>query len=105
MQSKEFDFGTPMINKNINTAYVNCKETANMTLQGFGTKIDGSPVALTDIGALSNTTSSLKTLKLAVPATFKNLSSFGIALKSSGAVDADFEVNDIQIVYREKTLR
>jgi hypothetical protein len=105
MQSKEYDFGTPMVNKNINTIYVNCKQTANMTLQGFGTKRDNTPVALTDIGTLTNNTGSLKTLKLAVPDTFKNLVSFGIALKSTGAVNAGFEINDIQIVYREKAVR
>ena len=105
MQSKEYDFGTPMVNKNINTVYVNCKQTANMTLQGFGTKRDNTPVALTDIDTLTNTTSSLKTLKLAVPDTFKNLVSFGIALKSTGPVNAGFEINDIQIVYREKSVR
>lgn len=105
MQSKEYDFGTPMVNKNMNTIYVNCKQTANMKLQGFGTKRDNTPVALTDIGTLTNNTGSLKTLKLAVPDTFKNLVSFGIALKSTGAVNAGFEINDIQIVYREKAVR
>lgn len=105
MQSKEYDFGTPMVNKNINTIYVNCKQTANMKLQGFGTKRDNTPVALTDIDTLTNNTGSLKTLKLAVPDTFKNLVSFGIALKSTGAVNAGFEINDIQIVYREKSVR
>ena len=105
MQSKEYDFGTPMINKNINTIYVNCKNTNNVTLQGFGTKRDNTPVALTDIGELTNTTSSLKTLKLDVPDTFKNLVSFGIALKGTGLVNAYFEVNDIQIVYRDKVVR
>jgi len=105
MKSKEYDFGMPMVNKNINTIYVNCKQTANITLQGFGTKRDNTPVALTDIGTLTNNTSSLKTLKLAVPDTFKNLVSFGIALKSTGAVNAGFEINDIQIVYRDKVIR
>ena len=105
MQSKEFDFGTPMVNKNINTIYINCKQTANITLQGFGTKRDNTPLDLTDIGALTNTTSSFKTLKLVLPDTFKNLVSFGIALKSTGAVNAGFEVNDIQIVYRDKVYR
>ena len=105
MQSKEYDFGTPMVNKNINTIYVNCKQTANIKLQGFGTKRDNTPVGLTDIGTLTNNTGSLKTLKLAVPDTFKNLVSFGIALKSTGAVNAGFEINDIQIVYREKAVR
>jgi hypothetical protein len=105
MQSKEYDFGTPMVNKNINTIYVNCKQTANIKLQGFGTKRDNTPVALTDIDTLTNNTGSLKTLKLAVPDTFKNLVSFGIALKSTGAVNAGFEINDIQIIYREKAVR
>tara|TARA_R100001443_G_scaffold24448_2_gene36835 strand:- start:5987 stop:8398 length:2412 start_codon:yes stop_codon:yes gene_type:complete len=113
MQSKEYDFGTPMVNKNINTIYINCKQTANITLQGFGTKRNNTPVPLTDIpdtanqsgDTLSNTTNSFKTLKLAVPDTFKNLVSFGIALKSTGAVNAGFEINDIQIVYREKAVR
>lgn len=105
MQSKEFDFGTPMVNKNINTIYVNCKQTANITLQGFGTKRNNTPVALTNISTLDNATSSLKTLKIDVPDTFKNLVSFGIALKSTGLINADFEVNDIQIVYRDKVVR
>ena len=104
-KTKEFDFGNPTANKNINTIYVNYKNGQNITVKGFGTKRDASAVALTDIGVLVNTSGGFRTTKLAVPATFKDLVSFGIALELDGASAADFELNDLQIVYRDKVFR
>jgi len=105
LKTKEFDFGNPTANKNINTIYVNYKNGQNITVKGFGTKRDASAVALTDIGSLIDTSGGFRTTKLAVPATFKDLVSFGIALELDGASAADFELNDLQIVYRDKVFR
>lgn len=103
-QSKEFDMGSPTANKNYNTLYINYKEGNNVTLQGFGTKRDNTALALTDITTLSSGSSSTK--KIALSSDFKNLVSMGIALKNNGSnLNSAFEVNDIQIVYREKVTR
>lgn len=105
MKSKEYDMGTPMVQKNLNTLYINYKNGANITVKGFGSKKGNAPLGLTTIGGLSDTSGTFQTLKLAVPDTFKNLVSFGIALDASGAISSDFEVNDIQLVYRDKVVR
>jgi len=111
LKTKEFDFGNPTANKNINTMYVNYKNGQNITVKGFGTKRDASAVALADIGVdassslLINTSGGFRTTKIAVNSTFKDLVSFGIALELDGASATDFELNDIQIVYRDKVFR
>lgn len=105
LKTKEFDFGNPTANKNINTIYVNYKNGQNITVKGFGTKRDATAVALTDIDALEDTSGGFITTRLAVPATFKDLVSFGIALELDGPSAADFELNDLQIVYRDKVFR
>lgn len=111
LKTKEFDFGNPTSNKNINTIYVNYKNGQNITVKGFGTRKDLQSVDVGDIGVdasssqLIDTTDDFRTTKIAVNDTFKNLVSFGIALELDGASDADFELNDIQIVYREKVFR
>lgn len=110
LKTKEFDFGNPTGNKNINTIYVNYKNGDNIKVQGFGVKRDNAAntsteLALTDIGSLTSTSGAFITTKLVVPDTFKNVVSFGIALELNGTSAADFELNDIQIVYREKVYR
>jgi hypothetical protein len=105
MKSKEYDLGTPMVQKNLNTLYINYKNGANITVKGFGSKKGAAPLGLTTIGGLTGTSGTFQTLKLPVPDDFKNLVSFGIALDASGAISSDFEVNDIQLVYRDKVVR
>lgn len=110
-KSKELDMGSPTANKNFNTIYINYKEGEDVMLQGFGTKRDATALGLTDIGLLSS--GGDKTTKISLDSTFNNLVSFGIALKQEdslnpsnpGNLNANFEVNDIQIVYREKVTR
>tara|TARA_R110000782_G_scaffold42400_2_gene96446 strand:- start:16517 stop:18985 length:2469 start_codon:yes stop_codon:yes gene_type:complete len=111
LKTKEFDFGNPTANKNINTIYVNYKNGQNITVKGFGTKRDASAVALADIGVdassslLIDTSGGFRTTKIAVNSTFKDLVSFGIALELDGASATDFELNDLQVVYRDKVFR
>lgn len=105
MKSKEYDLGTPMVQKNLNTLYINYKNGANITVKGFGSKKGAAPLGLTTIGGLTGTSGTFQTFKLPVPDDFKNLVSFGIALDASGAISSDFEVNDIQLVYRDKVVR
>ena len=105
-QTKEFDMGSAATNKNYNTLYINYKEGSNVKVQAFGTKIDASEISLTDMsggGALSS--GGYKTTKMAFPDTFKNCAGGGIALTTTGTTNANFEVNDIQVVYREKVTR
>ena len=105
LKTKEFDFGNPTNNKNINTIYVNYKNGQNITVQGFATKRDASAVGLTDISTLSDTSGGFLTTRIDLNGAFNDVVSFGIALKLNGTSASDFEINDIQIVYRDKVYR
>ena len=94
--------GIPNIKKNLNTIYLNYKNGSNLTLQAFGTKIDATLLDLTDIQALDAHSSGYKTARIRLGSTYKDLSSFGIALKQTGDLSADFELNDVQLVFRNK---
>tara|TARA_R100000654_G_scaffold68773_1_gene97953 strand:+ start:3084 stop:5477 length:2394 start_codon:yes stop_codon:yes gene_type:complete len=102
-KSKEFDMGSAATNKNYNTLYINYKEGNNIKVQAFGTRTDANEIGLTDVGTLSS--GGFKTTKMSFPDTFKNCVGVGIALTTTGSTNANFEVNDIQIVYREKLTR
>lgn len=102
MQTKEYDMGIPNIKKNLNTIYLNYKNGSNLTLQAFGTKIDATLLDLTDIQALDAHSSGYETARIRLGSTYKDLSSFGIALKQTGDLSADFELNDVQLVFRNK---
>ena len=106
LKTKEFDFQSPSTHKNITTIYLNYKSGANLFIKGFSVKSDGVP-AESNLGSseqgLTNTVNSFRTQKIEVTSSdFKHILSFGLILYARGTVSADFVLNDIQIVYREK---
>ena len=105
LQTKDIDFGTPDVNKNINTIYLNYKYDYNSDrLQLRGIADNGSPIDLEDLP--EHTT--FGTAKISVTnSSFKNIKSFALQIASNGtnSINPSFELNDIQIVYREKVRR
>ena len=111
LKTKEHDMGTPSINKNIVTVYINYKAGENVKIKGFAVSSTGVPVE-NNLGSsaleLSNTANSFKTEKINVTSTdFKHITSFGLIIyaDSSGTISSNFTINDIQIVFREKAAR
>jgi len=108
-KSKEYDMDMPSVHKNITTIYINYRRGENVEIKGFAVR-DGSSVEDTFVASttqeLTNTTNDFRTQKINVTNTaFKHINSFGIILYGTGIVHKDFEVNDIQIVFREKVAR
>ena len=103
LKTKEFDFGNPDTKKNINTIYVNYKQPTDDHVQIQGIADGGSVV---DIGVL-NAASSFTTQKITMPSGFKGIKSFTLLVSqnTNDAIHKDFEINDIQIVYRELVKR
>lgn len=109
LQTKEHTFGTPDVRKKIHSVYINHKQGTNVDVYGY---VNGNTSTLTSLLAsgqsvLSNT-SSFATQRIPVSnTTFKNIRSFGLAFKHDGddsnLINAGFEINDIQITYRQKT--
>lgn len=109
IRTKEYTFETPDVRKKIHSIYINHQHGVNIDVYGY---VDGNTTTLTSLlssgqSVLSNT-SSFSTQRIPVSnAAFKNIRSFGLVFKHDGdnsnLVNAGFELNDIQIVYREKT--
>ena len=109
LQTKEHTFGTPDVRKKIHSVYINHKQGTNVDVYGY---VNGNTSTLTSLLAsgqsvLSNT-GSFATQRIPVSnTTFKNIRSFGLAFKHDGddsnLINAGFEINDIQITYRQKT--
>lgn len=107
LQTKDFDFGNPDTKKNIKTIYVNYKQPSTSRINVFGVPdVDGQAVS---IDSLPHTGSNgFTTAKLDVPGTdFQGIKSFALQLQSygDGIINSGFEINDIQIVYRELVKR
>ena len=102
LKTKEFDFGNPDTKKNINTIYVNYKQPSDdhVQIQGIA---DGG--AVTDIEVL-DVSAGYTTKKITMPAGFKGIKSFTLLVaQNNDAINSGFEINDIQIVYRELVRR
>ena len=111
LKTKEFDMGTPSVNKSITTVYINYKAGENVKVKGFAVKADGVAVE-NHLGSnaleLSHTANTFKTEKINVSRSdFKHVTSFGLIIyaDTSGTIDSNFTINDLQIVFREKSAR
>lgn len=111
LQTKDFDFGNPDTKKNIKTIYVNYKQPSTSRIKVFGVPdVDGQAV---EIDSLPHTgTDGFTTAKLDVPGTsFQGIKSFALQLQNyepngqNRTINPGFEINDIQIVYRELVKR
>ena len=126
--TKPFDFGTPLQRKKIYKVYVTyrCHGTTNVQMQYYtngdtNTKynfaldatnpfLGDDSIALNGSIAEFDTTAGIWETAVLKPATSSeanNVKSFGLYIinEASAVVDADFEINDITIIYRTKSVK
>lgn len=103
LQTKELDFGNPDTNKNINTLYISYKQPNTERVQIRAIADSGSVIDIDTLEA----SSSFTTKKISMPAGFKGIKTFTLQVAQHGAsaIDDEFEINDMQIIYREMVKR
>ena len=121
-QTKDIDFGHPSLRKKIYKVYLTYKGDATHAQVHYG--IDGLAPALTFNTINSNgTTTNSGSLAKSIPinantndwlkaelkpsASINNINSFRLKISGDGTnnISSDFEINDISIVYRPKTIK
>ena len=111
LKTAAFDFGDPSRDKTITTVYINYKNGEDITVKGFtdvASSNDGSAFSSVTLGTLAgnnDTTNRVAKFKVrGITSAFKKVKTFGLEL--SGSTDQqDFEINDMQIVHRIKTIK
>ena len=111
LKTPAFDFGDPSRDKTITTVYINYKNGEDITVKGFtdvAASNDGSAFSSVTLGTLAgnnDTTNRVAKFKVrGITSAFKKVKTFGLEL--TGATDQqDFEINDMQIVHRVKTIK
>ena len=109
LKTKEFTFGKPSVDKKIISVYLSYKNGDGAYLYGFTD--DGSEEILATLDGSSE--ANFKTLHIPIrkaktefvdKKAFDKIKGFGLRLSGSD-VATDFEINDIQIVFREKSVK
>jgi hypothetical protein len=101
IKTKEYDFGVPSSDKRLQKVYVTHKAGDNLTLAvaydggAFPGTNKFSTTELSNSGTMTQTSF--------VPSTVENCKS--MQLKITGTAEADFELEDISVVYRRKGIR
>ena len=119
LKTKDFDFGSPGISKKIYKAYVSYKGNGTGVTIAYATNGDTDTTApfyrITADGSSDsdNITDTTPLLDVGtddwVPAELKPVSSINnvrsFQLQFSGTAAADFEINDISVVFRSKAIK
>ena len=116
IKTKDFDFGNPHVRKKIYKVYITykCNGDSNVKVRfdtNGGTSFDKdfSASTSTNYGSLTlDTTSNAwarAELKPDNSSEVNNIYSFALYFLSTGAVPATFEINDITIIYRIKSVK
>lgn len=108
-----YTFDLPNQDKNISTIYISYKNGNGIVVKGFTDTNDGGSVVEHDLGTLSGSSdTTYRTLKIKIRGVsttvhnaFKRVKSFGLKFVKSNSDRINFEINDIQIVYRLKSIR
>ena len=123
IQTKDIDFGHPGVRKKIYKIYLTFKGDGDNVRVQYG--VDGAtpasnfyPITSGTDGSSTNASAAAKCLKdantndwlkaeLKPGASINNVSSFQIKISGDGtvAVGSDFEINDISIIYRLKSIK
>ena len=116
-QTKDIDFGEPAVRKKVYRVYVTYKTAASGSVASNvqvdydvngGTTFpydfaDGTNFASTELGAANGW--QVAELKPDVSSEANNIKSFQLRFATDGTVPVGFEINDISIVYRMKSIR
>ena len=109
LKTKEYTFGKPSVDKKIISVYLSYKNGDGVELYGFRDNGEEELLAALD----GNSETNFKTLHIPIRKAktefvdkkrFDRIKGFGLRFSGSD-VATDFEVNDIQIVFREKSVK
>lgn len=109
LKTKEFTFGKPSVDKKIISVYLSYKNGDGVELYGF--RDDGEEELLAALDGNSET--NFKTLHIPIRKAktefvdkkrFDRIKGFGLRFSGSD-VATDFEINDIQVIFREKSVK
>ncbi len=109
LKTKEFTFGKPSVDKKIISVYLSYKNGDGVEMRGFTN--DGEEEILATLDGSSE--SNFKTLHIPIrkaktefvdKKAFDKIKGFGLRFSGSD-VATDFEINDIQIIFREKSVK
>ena len=117
MKTKEFDFGSPDVPKNLNAIQITYTNGTNISVQIIPSTNGSNNGDAVTIGSLDNTSGDRKVKKFTISSS--NLKSsasekvygYTLQLVTSGnsgtpvTIDSNFSIDDIQFIYREKVLR
>lgn len=109
LKTKEFTFGKPSVDKKIISVYLSYKNGDGVELYGF--RNDGEEELLAALDGNSET--NFKTLHISIRKAktefvdkkrFDRIKGFGLRFSGSD-VATNFEINDIQVIFREKSVK
>lgn len=108
LKTKDFTFGKPSVSKKIISVYLNYKNGDGVILYGF---TDGAEEVIARLDGSSET--EFKTLRINIRKArtefenekiFNNIKNFGLRLQGTN-VATNFEINDMQVIFREKSVK
>lgn len=108
LKTKDYTFNNPSVDKKIISVYINYKNGDGVVLHGFTDNAE-EIIARLD----GNNETEFKTLRINMreskaeftePKAFNNIKNFGLRLSGTN-VNSNFEINDMQVVYREKSVK
>ena len=112
--TKDFDFGQPGQRKKIYKVYITYQSGNNTTNIQVDYDVNGGTSFPYDFADGTNFTSTelaaangwqVAELKPDTPSEANNIKSFRLRFATDGLVTPDFEINDISIIYRIKTIK
>lgn len=108
LKTKDYTFGDPSVDKKIISVYLNYKNGEGVTLYGFSGDTEEVLATLEGTNETNNKTLHVKIKDVNntfdTTDAFKKVKSFGLKLDGED-IEPDFEINDIQIIFRGKSLK
>ena len=101
--TKDIDFGTPSQKKSIKKVYISYTSGASVPTATYGINGDTTPATAFSSGSFSTGQAKWATATFEPSSDAKSCYSFQIKVTGSSA--AEFEINDISIVYRPKSVK
>ena len=101
--TKDIDFGTPSQKKSIKKVYISYTSGSSVPTATYGINGDTTPATAFSSGSFSTSQAKWTTATFVPDSDAKSCYSFQIKITGSSA--AEFEINDISIVYRPKSVK
>jgi hypothetical protein len=101
--TKDIDFGTPSQKKSVKKVYVSYTSGSTAPTLTYGVNGDTTPATSFSSGSFSTSQAKWATATFVPASDAKSCYSFQVQV--DGTVTSDFEINDISIVYRPKSVK